>query len=152
MQDLGPWTVDQGSGIVPPPAGADAPRPDLVLVDAKTVQAAAQDDPEDKSAPDTAQTILGEYIDRCRKRPPNSVVGQMAKQIKGLLKEDFDPDIIRRGIAQWMTKELHPSVLPSIVNSLVNRSASTGTEGVNGIQGYGISADTSNPTNRKITI
>jgi hypothetical protein len=94
----------------------------------KTVQ------PEPKDDKATAQTILGEYLDRCRQRPPKNVVGQMAKQIKGLLEDDFDPDTIRRGIAQWMTRDVHPSVLPSIVNSLVNSTAaaSTGTDGVAG--------------------
>jgi hypothetical protein len=46
----------------------------------------------------------------------------MAKQIGGLLEDGYDPDAIRRGVAQWMTKDLAPSVLPSIVNSLVNGS------------------------------
>jgi hypothetical protein len=33
-----------------------------------------------------------------------------------------DPDDVRRGLAQWMTKDLHPSVLPSIVNGVMNGS------------------------------
>lgn len=72
--------------------------------------------------PSGAQQIVAEWIDRCAKRPPKPVVGQMAKQIASMLGEGVDPDDIRRGIAQWMTKDLHPSVLPSVVNAVMNGS------------------------------
>lgn len=74
----------------------------------------------------TAQTIVGEWIERCRKRPPRAVIGQMAKQIDALLKEGIDPDDIRRGVAEWMRKDRHPSVLPSIVNGVMNSGAASG--------------------------
>jgi hypothetical protein len=73
--------------------------------------------------PSGAQAIVGEWISRCPSRPPKSVIGQMAKQVEALLAEGIDPDHVRRGIAQWMTKDLHPSVLPSIVNSIMNGRA-----------------------------
>lgn len=72
--------------------------------------------------PSGAQQIIAEWIERCAKRPPKSVIGQMAKQVGALLEEGFDPDDVRRGVAHWMTKDLHPSVLPSIVNGVVNGS------------------------------
>lgn len=72
----------------------------------------------------TAGTIVAEWIAHCTKRPPKVVVGQMAKQIAALLEEGFDPVEIKRGIAQWMSKDLHPSTLPSIVNAVVNVRAS----------------------------
>ena len=70
----------------------------------------------------TAQTIVGEWLDRCRKRPPRQVVGQVAKHIREMLAEDIDPDDIRRGIAAWMAKGLHPAALASVVNEVMNRS------------------------------
>lgn len=77
------------------------------------------DGPE--AAPVTAQTIVAEWLDRVGKRPPASVIGQMAKQIRVLLEDDgIDPDDIRRGIARWMAKGLHPAVLPSVVNEVMN--------------------------------
>lgn len=77
------------------------------------------DGPDD--APVTAQTIVGEWLERVDKRPPASVIGQMAKQIRVLLEDDgIDPDDIRRGIAKWMAKGLHPSTLPSVVNEVMN--------------------------------
>jgi hypothetical protein len=72
----------------------------------------------------TAQVIVGEWLERTSKRPPKSVIGQMAKQIRALLEEDrIDPDDIRRGIARWMQKGLHPSTLPSVVNEVMNTPA-----------------------------
>ncbi|MFJ8054912.1 hypothetical protein [Streptomyces sp. NPDC096142] len=71
----------------------------------------------------TAQTIVGEWLERCTSRPPSSVIGQMAKQIRVLLEEGIHPDYIRRGIAHWMTRDLHPSTLPSLVNSAMNTQA-----------------------------
>lgn len=75
----------------------------------------------------TTQTIVGEFIERCRKRPPDKVIGQMSKEIKQMLEQGVSPNDIRRGVAQWMSKDLHPSVLPSIVNNVMNgRPAQTG--------------------------
>jgi hypothetical protein len=85
--------------ITPPSAGAAAP--------------AADDEA-------TARTIIGEWIERCSKRPPSQVIGQIGKQIKALLAEGIAPDDIRRGMSEWMTRDVHPSVLPSIVNSVMN--------------------------------
>ncbi|CAM5383752.1 hypothetical protein SCALM49S_02512 [Streptomyces californicus] len=48
----------------------------------------------------------------------------MSKTIRVLLEEDrIDPDDIRRGIAHWMAKGLHPSTLPSVVNQVMNAAA-----------------------------
>jgi hypothetical protein len=77
----------------------------------------------------TAQTIVGEWLEHSPKRPPGTVIGQMAKHIRVLLEEDrIDPDDIRRGIAYWMAKGLHPSTLPSVVNQVMNaRGSANGT-------------------------
>jgi hypothetical protein len=83
---------------VPPTAGAAAPPPD----------------------PATAQTLVGEWIDSRRKRPPGPVIGQTSKVIKAMLEEGIDPDDIRAGIRTWADKGLHPSALPSVVNEVMN--------------------------------
>lgn len=90
---------------LPPTAGSGKPRPEVEV---------------------TSQTIVGEWIERCKKRPPNNVIGQMSKQIKTMLDEGIAPDDIRRGISVWMTKEVHPSVLPSLVNSAMNATSAAG--------------------------
>lgn len=77
--------------------------------------------PGDALSVTTAQTIVGEWIDRCAKRPPGRVIGQVAKYVREMLAEDIDPDDIRRGTAAWMVKGLHPAALPSVVNEVMNR-------------------------------
>ncbi|MEU6222281.1 hypothetical protein [Streptomyces sp. NPDC047042] len=75
----------------------------------------------DSDTPVTAQTIVGEWLERCTVRPPSRVIGQLSKEIRILLEEDrIHPDWIRRGIATWMTKGLHPSTLASVVNEAMN--------------------------------
>lgn len=68
----------------------------------------------------TAQTIVGEWIERCDKRPPATVVGQTAKVVDALLAEGIDPDDVRRGMRAWKAKGLHPSTLPAVVNEVMN--------------------------------
>lgn len=72
------------------------------------------------SEPDTAQALIGEWIDHCRRRPPGQVIGQIGKQLKQMLAENIAPADIRRGLAAWHSKGLHPSALPSVVNELMN--------------------------------
>lgn len=69
---------------------------------------------------DTSQTILAEYIDWCRKRPPRQVIGQLGKLVAGMLEEGISADDIKRGMADWHSRKVHPSVLPSIVNDVMN--------------------------------
>jgi len=71
-------------------------------------------------SPATTDALLGEWIDHCPKRPPGTVIGQVGKQIKAMLAEGVDSDDVRRGLAAWHTKGLHPSALPSVVNELMN--------------------------------
>ncbi|TXL91624.1 hypothetical protein [Streptomyces sp. IB2014 016-6] len=81
----------------------------------------AEPEPEIEAEIVTAQVIVGEWLERCAIRPPSAVIGQMSKQIRVLLDEDhIHPDLIRRGIATWMQKRLHPSTLPSVVNEVMN--------------------------------
>lgn len=74
----------------------------------------------DRADEPTAQTLLGEWLDHCRKRPPGTVIGQVGKQIKVMLAEGIDPGDVRNGLAEWWRKGLHPSALPSVVNELMN--------------------------------
>lgn len=70
--------------------------------------------------PPTAQTLVGEWIDSSRKRPPAPVIGQASKAIKAMLEEGIDSDDIRTGLRVWADKGLHPSALPSVVNEVMN--------------------------------
>lgn len=68
----------------------------------------------------TPQTIVGEWIDHCAKRPPKNVIGQVGRTVNALFMEGIDPDDVRRGLAAWASKGLHPSTLPSVVNEVMN--------------------------------
>lgn len=67
-----------------------------------------------------AQALIGEWIDHCRHRPPGAVVGQVSRQIKALLAEGIPADDVRRGLAAWHGKGLHPATLPSVVHEVMN--------------------------------
>ncbi|MDT0567875.1 hypothetical protein RM704_10405 [Streptomyces sp. DSM 3412] len=83
---------------------------------------------EEAETPVTAQTIVGEWLDRCSERPPSRVIGQLSKEIRVLLDEDrIHPDWIRRGIARWMQKGLHPATLASVVHEVMNTTGPAGT-------------------------
>jgi len=72
--------------------------------------------------PATTQALIGEWIEHCRKRPPGPVIGQVSKQVKAMIEEGIDPADVRRGLAAWHVKGIHPSALPSVVNELMNAS------------------------------
>lgn len=99
-------------------AEADTQTELVVVTEADFVGAAeaAPEEPETVSA----QTIVGEWLSRVNKRPPQSVIGQTGKQIKKLLDEGIDPDDIRAGLARWMRKGSAPSAIPSFVNEAMN--------------------------------
>lgn len=67
---------------------------------------------------DDSGAIIGEWIDTLPSRPPGRVIGQVAKEIKTMLDEGIDPDLIRAGVAEWQRKGLHPSALASIVHEV----------------------------------
>lgn len=108
---------------------ADAPTPgDTRAAPGDAVEGEPVDDaePVGPDTPITAQTIVGEWLERCTTRPPSRVIGQLAKEIRLLLADGIHPDWIRRGIATWMRKGLHPSTLASVVNEAMNATAPAG--------------------------
>ena len=76
----------------------------------------------------TAQTIVAEWIDHCADDPPRRVIGQVSKELKTLLDEGIDPQRVRRAVAEWNRKGLHPSTLASVVHEISNRSTTTRTQ------------------------
>jgi hypothetical protein len=73
------------------------------------------------------QKIISDWIDRCRKRPPDRVIGQAAKHAAGLLDQDFDPKIIAAALDEMTTRQLHPATLDSLVHGAVNGSRASPT-------------------------
>ncbi|MDX3854871.1 hypothetical protein [Streptomyces sp. AK02-01A] len=96
-----------GSRILDPgsvPTGRGAPAPDAA---SETV---------------SAKQLVAEYASGCHRRPPSSTLGHLGREIKTLLAEDFEPGDIRTALDRLRSKGLHPSVLPSLVNEVVNAS------------------------------
>ncbi|MFC7909020.1 hypothetical protein [Streptomyces nigra] len=126
---LGPVSTNVPFGGEAAPSGpADASTPGDTRDAQDEVLEGEPVDEAQPAEPDaiTAQTIVGEWLERCASRPPSRVIGQMAKEIRVLLDEDHvHPDIIRRGIARWMQRGLHPSTLPSVVNEVMNAQAAS---------------------------
>ncbi|MEC3997195.1 hypothetical protein VSR01_28310 [Actinacidiphila sp. DG2A-62] len=68
----------------------------------------------------SAKDLLGEYISACNRRPPARTLSHLGKEIRALLDEGFGPEPIRAGLDKLRAKGLHPSVLHSLVNEVVN--------------------------------
>jgi len=110
-----------GKGSVSSPLPAETPKPQVSK--ATVIEATVKGAPRDIAGitpPTTAQTLVAEYVNQCRKQPPRQVLGQLGKYIAVMLAEGIDADDIRRGVAKWAAKSLSPSVLPAIVNEVMN--------------------------------
>lgn len=93
----------------PPTAGATAPPP-----------------ASEAEQADTAQTLIGEWVEHCRKRPPGQTIARVGKHLRELLAEGIDVVDVRAGLAQWHARGLDPSTLPSVVNELMNAAPDRG--------------------------
>jgi hypothetical protein len=63
---------------------------------------------------------VGEYVGACLHRPPKDTIGHLGRKVRILLEEGFEPEPIRTALERLRTKGLHPSVLPSVVNEVLN--------------------------------
>ncbi|MFI1886030.1 hypothetical protein [Streptomyces jumonjinensis] len=68
----------------------------------------------------SAKELVAEYVNGCQQRPPGNFVGQLGRNLKALLDEGFTPEHIRPALDRLRAKALHPSVLASLVNEVVN--------------------------------
>ncbi|WP_369383581.1 hypothetical protein [Streptomyces sp. cg36] len=105
-----------GSRILDPGSsrrGREAPAPDA---------AAEQQLPDGVGAGAwSAKRLMSEYIRACPGgRAPKAFLGHLGKQIRLLLEEGYGPDVLRPALERLRAKGLHPSVLPSLVNEVLN--------------------------------
>ncbi|WHM37900.1 hypothetical protein [Streptomyces sp. BPTC-684] len=69
----------------------------------------------------SAKRLMSEYIRACPGgRAPKAFLGHLGKQIRLLLEEGYGPDVLRPALERLRAKGLHPSVLPSLVNEVLN--------------------------------
>lgn len=78
---------------------------------------------------DNAGTLVAEWIDHCKVRPPGNIVGQTSKQLRMLLDDGLTADQIRPGLAAWQRKGAHPTALPSFVNQELNSTPASRSGG-----------------------
>ncbi len=77
----------------------------------------------------SAKDLVAEYASGCRQRPPSDLLGLLGRKTKMLLDEGFDAGVIRVAMVKLREKGLHPSVLPSLVNEVVNASPPSSASG-----------------------
>ena len=105
LRDLGAGSREQGAGI-PPSAGRE-------FATADTPSTATPN-------PDTPQALIAAYLDACKVRPPKRVVDHTAREVKRLLTEGVPPAAVRDGLELLRLRAKHPSVLPALVNEVLN--------------------------------
>lgn len=78
-------------------------------------------EPKPELPAETAQTVLGAYIDWRRSRGVNGIDGRTKGMLARQLREAFDgghpPEIIRLGLADWDASDTHPSTLGSFIDT-----------------------------------
>jgi hypothetical protein len=67
-----------------------------------------------------ADTVVGEWLEQCGTRPPDSVIARVGKQVRKLIGEGMVPADISAGLAAWQAKGLDPAAIPSMVNAAMN--------------------------------
>ncbi|MFJ4689254.1 hypothetical protein [Streptomyces sp. NPDC088789] len=84
----------------------------------------------------SAKELVAEYASGCPRRPPGDVLSLLGRKARALLEEGFEPVHIRAAMERLRARGLHPSVLPSLVNEIVNTPGPAGA-GVPGASGGG---------------
>ncbi|GGP40603.1 hypothetical protein [Streptomyces abikoensis] len=76
-------------------------------------------------APSTvsAKVLIGEYVAACAHRPPERVLGHLGRELNQLLAEGIATEHLRAALERLRVKGLSPSVLPSLVNEVMNATA-----------------------------
>lgn len=93
--------------LFPPPAGSAAPLPESAIVG----------------------QLVGKWLEQCKARPPERVVGHMSREIKNLVREGIPADHIEAGISDFLTKDVSPGLLPNLVNAAMNRRPARASPG-----------------------
>ncbi|MFJ2554057.1 MULTISPECIES: hypothetical protein [unclassified Streptomyces] len=101
--DLGPRIMDLGSGSGS--GSVPAPTP----------------------APVSAEVLISEYVDVCAKKPPSAFLTRLERQVRALLADGMDTDDVRAALTRQRIKGLDVSLLPSLVNEVMNAGPSHST-------------------------
>lgn len=83
----------------------------------------------DGSAPNAGQ-VMNVFLEGVKTRPPDRVVGHLARETRLLLEQGFAADLVLEALRSIQSKGLHPSTLASEVNALVNGGSQHGGTGL----------------------
>ncbi|MFB9926038.1 hypothetical protein ACFORO_12335 [Amycolatopsis halotolerans] len=64
--------------------------------------------------------IVNAYADTCTRRPPTSVLTQLAVEVDALLLDGWTPGELAPVLERWGAKGLHPKTLASVANEVAN--------------------------------
>ncbi len=77
----------------------------------------------------SAQQLVAQYVAGCKVRPPEKVLGHLGREVAALVDEGVDPEAVRAGLERFRARPMHPSVLPSLVNEVLNGREGSGFDG-----------------------
>ncbi|MFG3282052.1 hypothetical protein [Streptomyces sp. NPDC048111] len=100
--------------------------------------------PDAASVKVSAKQLVAEYVRGCNRRPPEDFLGHLGRKVNTLLDERFEADDIRAALDRLRAKGLNPSVLPSLVNEVVN-AAPQSAAALSSASGAGPWASTGSP-------
>lgn len=104
-----------GELIGNPPAPAPAPAP--------------KDHPSGRVA--TAADLVADYVVGYRTKtghdPPSRVKGHLARELRQALEDGVPYDVVRQGLEEWFTRDLHPSALASVIETQARNGRSRPT-------------------------
>jgi hypothetical protein len=98
--------------------------------------------PDPASASVSVKELVAEYVAGCKRRPPEDFLGLLGRKVKVLLEERFAPQDIRAAMDRLRAKGLHPSLLPSLVNEVVNAAPQQNASAPSSASGAGPWAST----------
>jgi hypothetical protein len=155
-----PNTVGENPGVEtpntvgeqPPNSDPQLPNSDSQLPNSTSNQPSLQPSKNNQdlvvaSGDPNAGQIVSAWIDTLRVRPPDRVVGQVAREVRLLVEQQFEARVIFEALKSISAKGLHPSTLASEVNAIINPpttmrgGASTADQRLNGLKGLLVGSD-----------
>ena len=90
-----------------------------VAATASTEQDVLDVEVDEPPRPETAQTLVSEWIDHCSGgRPPDRVIGHVSREVGSLLGQGFSYAEVRTALAEWHSRGIDASKIPAILHEL----------------------------------
>ncbi|MDQ3578023.1 MAG: hypothetical protein M3443_10575 [Actinomycetota bacterium] len=76
-----------------------------------------------------AHRLVEDYAGTCRRRPPATVLADLAREVDALLLETWPPEEVARALVELGARGKHARLLPAIAHELLNRVTTAGIPG-----------------------